>query len=62
MASVPVLGIKALHIIHLCADGSLIFFEPEKEQMLQLRMLLLFFKAVSALHINLSKNVIHPVN
>lgn len=50
-----------IHIIHLYADGSLIFCEPEKEQMLHSRMVLLFFKALSDLHINLANIVIYPV-
>ncbi|XP_059294623.1 uncharacterized protein LOC132047621 [Lycium ferocissimum] len=52
-----------LEITHLLyADDSLIFCEPEREQIYHLKLILLLFEAVSGLHINFAKSVIYPLN
>lgn len=43
-------------------DDSLIFCEPDIEEILHLRMILLFLEAMSGLLINYAKSVLCPVN
>ena len=45
----------------LFADATLIFCEPNLEQILILRMILIWFEAVSGLKINLGKSELVPV-
>lgn len=52
-----------LEITHiLSADDSLIFCEPEREQIYHLKLILLLFEVVSILHINYAKSVLYAVN
>lgn len=45
----------------LFADDTLIFYEIDPEQIFHLHLILVWFKAVYGLHINLDKSVIVPV-
>lgn len=48
---------SSLEITHLqCADDILIFYGAEEEQFLILRLILVYFEAISGLHINWNKS------
>ena len=54
---------EVMKLSHLLfTNDTLIFCEPKVEQLRNLRCLLLCFKAVSGLKINLSKSVIVPID
>ncbi|XP_049345810.1 uncharacterized mitochondrial protein AtMg01250-like [Solanum verrucosum] len=56
-------ALNGLEINHLqYADDTLIFCEAVREQMLILRVIFIFFEAVSGFHINWGKSFIYPIN
>ena len=53
---------EEVHITHLLfAEDTLVFCEDTKDQMANLSWILLWFKAISGLNINLEKSMIMPV-
>ncbi|PHT46967.1 Protein transport protein-like, partial [Capsicum baccatum] len=54
---------NSVEITHLqYADDTLIFFGAEEEQLMILRLILVYFEAISGLHINWSKSHLYPIN
>ena len=51
-----------LHISHLLfADDTILFCDASREQLLYIRMVLIFFEAITGLRVNVSKSEIVPV-
>ena len=54
---------NSVEITHLqYADDTLIFCGAEKEQLLIIRLILVYFEAISGLHINWNKSHLYPIN
>ena len=52
-----------MEITHLqYADDTLIFCGAEEEQLLILRLILVYFEAISGLHISWNKSHLYPIN
>ena len=53
---------NSLEITHLqYADDTLIFCGDEEEQLLIIRLILVYFEAISGLHINWNKSHLYPI-
>ena len=54
---------NSMEITHLqYADDTLIFCGAEEEQLLILRLILVYFEAISGLHISWNKSHLYPIN
>ena len=51
-----------MHISHLLfADDTILFWDASRKQLLYIRMVLIFFEAITGLRVNVSKSEIVPV-
>ena len=53
---------QGVHISHLTfADDTILFYDASREQLLYIRMVLIFFEAITGLKVNVGKNEIVPI-